>query len=82
MAEADAEAYQLHMLGKWVQNAADDGAYGRQPAPANVAMPPKLNKNVLQGSFKRHSSKLGPWNRDYRQATEMQTWSGTTEVVA
>jgi hypothetical protein len=82
LAEADAEAYRLHMLGQWVIRTTDDGPFGRQPAPANVAPPPKLNKNVLQGSFKRHFSKLRPWNRGYRETNEMKTWSGTTEVAA
>jgi hypothetical protein len=82
LAEADAQAYQLHMQGRWVQNTADDGAFGRQVAPANAAMPARLHKDVLKHSFKRHFSKLRPWNRGYRATNEMKAWNGTTGVVA
>ncbi len=64
LAEARAEAFTIHRWGQWIQQTADDGAFGRQPAPRLEPPPERLAADALAGSLERPWHKQKPWNRD------------------
>ncbi len=62
LAEAKAEEFRLHKLGRWVQSTADDEAFGRQPAPEAGPVPDRISAEVLEGGFERPCHQRKPWN--------------------
>ncbi len=66
LAEAKADEWQLHQLGQWVQITSEDGAFGRQPAPAASEPPALFSAELLRSSLEV------PWHRD-------RPWKGEAE---
>ncbi len=59
LAEAAAEEWRLHALGRWVQRTADDGAIGVETAPLPDDPPGVLGFNGLERP--RHEAERRPW---------------------
>jgi hypothetical protein len=57
LADAEAEAFNVHKLGLWLQQLSDDGAFGRQPYPTPEPPPKRFNPEMLERSLER------PWHR-------------------
>jgi hypothetical protein len=69
LAEAEAEEWQLHQLGHWVQRTSEDGPFGRQPAPVRSTPPAQFSKELLRSSLEV------PWHRD-------RPWKAKPEAAA
>jgi hypothetical protein len=57
LARAEAETYLIAQCGPWLMNLADDGAFGRQPAPAATQPPAKFDPERARRMLER------PWHR-------------------
>ena len=62
LAEAKAEEFRLHRLGRWVQTTADDDGFGRQPAPIVGSVPERVSVEVFRDSLERPWHRAKPWN--------------------
>jgi hypothetical protein len=73
LAEAKAEEWHLHQLGQHVQITADDGAFGRQPAPLPEEPPKQFSADVAESMLER------PWHK-CREAEELpRSWQEQSE---
>lgn len=62
LAEAQRDEFKLYKLGQWLTATADDGAFGRQPAPQVTSMPERVAADAYRHALERPWHKRKPWN--------------------